>query len=424
MPGIVRFGGGFQSVCQPVMVCSGLLSVLLGAAELSAEWPQWRGIQSRGVSQDADPPIHWSSEEQVAWKVSLPGSGNSSPVVWENQVFITASEGVDHEELVVLCFDLESGKQQWERRFFATPSETPFSMFPPLRGHAAPTPATDGESLVCLFGSGDLICLELDGSPRWIRSLTTEMGSWRNDYGIASSPSLHDGRVIVQIDHQEDSYLLSVHVETGETMWHAPRETVYDNWSSPVIALLEEGLQVICLGTRQITGYDWETGRVMWNWEGLERLCATTPVVHEGRLYVVTGPAGATFAFQLEHGGPKLLWETKKDGPFVPSPLVARGLYFMVTDRGVASCHELDQGERLWQGRVGGQGRPSPVAAADRVYFTDLDGRTTVVEASETFRILAENDIGESVASSPVPVGRRLLIRGEQHLYCLEQSGL
>ena len=226
--------------------------------------------------------------------------------------------------------------------------------------------------------------------------------------------------MFVQIDHQDGSYLLCLELKNGRTVWKAEREGIYDNWSSPVVAEVESERQVICLGTREIRGYAWETGETLWVREGLERLCATTPLVEAGRLFAVSGPAGATLAFELRREGARLLWESKRDGPFIASPLIIDGLYFMVTDRGVVSCRDLDTGERYWQSRAGGQGRSSPVAAAGRVYLTDLEGRTTVIEANLVHRELAANHIGEGVASSAAISGKRLLLRGERHLFCIE----
>lgn len=399
-----------------------LISLFVGSPVQAEDWPGWRGPRADGTSKDQGFPVEWDSETNIRWKVPLPGAGNSSPVIVEGRVYLTATTGRDHSSLHVLCLNMADGQRVWETRLFGSPSEAPFTMFPPERGHAASTVAVTRERVIALFGTGDLVCLDTEGKPCWMRSLATEFGTFRNDYGIASSPIMVGELVVVQIDHLNGSYLLAVDRATGRTQWKTDRPDVYDNWSTPVVADVRDKKQLICLGSRRVAGYDLDTGKQSWSLEGLERLCATTAIVRGDRAYVVSGPSGATLALDLSATPvPKVLWKSRKNGPFVPSPVVSHGFYLMTNDQGMAFCLDLETGKEHWRERLGGGGRmrPSPVAADGLIYFTSLDGVTTVVRASEEFQRVGENPLGEAVAASLALSDGSILIRTERHLYCI-----
>jgi len=389
----------------------------------AADWPQWRGPTADGVSAETGFPTTWDGAKGtgVKWKVPLPGAGNSSPVVMGDDVILTATAGRDHSELHVLCYDWASGKQKWRTDLTATPADAPFSMFSPERGHAASTPVVTSEAIFALFGTGDLVCLDRAGKLVWMRSLTKEYGVIRNDYGIAASPVVADGLVLVQIDHLEGSYLLAADPATGKTKWKTARTGIYDNWATPVVVTVGGAKQAVCLGTKTITGYDLASGKRAWSLELLERLCTCTPIVRGDNLYAVSGPSGANVAVDLTTTPtPKVLWQSKKNGPFVPSAIVVGELYFVADDQGTASCLDLKTGGEKWRERiVSGRMRPSPVAAGGSLYFTALDGSTTVVKASAEFEVVAKNPLGEEVAASLSLSRGHIFIRGAKHLWCL-----
>ncbi|VTS05861.1 PQQ-binding-like beta-propeller repeat protein [Tuwongella immobilis] len=398
---------------------------LLPMMLIAADWPQWRGPNLDGVAQDGTYPTEWDGTKgtNIAWKMPLPGAGNSSPVIVGEDLFLTATSGAKHGELHLLCYARGDGKLRWQTDFTATPADAPFKMFPPERGHAASTVAVSGNSVVALFGTGDLVCVDRTGKPIWMRSLTSEYGVIRNDYGIAASPIITDGKVIVQIDHLEGSYLLAADLATGKTVWRAVRSGIFDNWSTPVPAMVGGSKQVIVLGTGKIIGYDVATGAVKWTIPGLERLCSCTPILRGDRLFAVSGPAGATLAIDLSAAPtPKILWESKKTGPFVPSAIVVGEHYFFSNDQATAYCMDLKTGEEKWRERLGsGRMRPSPVATRDAIYFTALDGVTTVIPTTGEFDVLAKNPLGEEVAASFALVDGAIYIRGDKHLWCIRK---
>lgn len=399
------------------------LFVLVLPLLIAADWPQWRGPTLDGVSTEKGFPTEWDgpSGKNVAWKVPLVGQGNSSPVIYGADVILTATSGRDHSELHVLCYDVATGKTRWKRDLTATPADAPFSMFPPERGHAASTPVVTKDAIYALFGTGDLVCLDRAGKLRWVRALAKEYGAIRNDYGIAASPIVAEGVVLVQIDHLDGSYVLAVDVVTGTNKWKTARTFAYDNWATPVVVRVGDETHVVCVGTKRLVGYRLQDGVERWSLDGLERLCSCTPIVRENMMYAVSGPNGATLAVDLAaKPTPKMVWQSKKTGPFVPSAIVVGDLYFYANDQGAGTCLELQTGTERWKERIGnGRMRPSPVAADGLIYFTALDGMTTVINATATFASRGSNKLGEDVAASLALAQQRIFIRSAKHLWCI-----
>jgi outer membrane protein assembly factor BamB len=388
---------------------------------LGADWPQWRGPAGDGLSQETGFALKWDAQTNVRWKVKLSGAGNASPVIAGSDLILLASTGLDHSEFLVACHDAGTGQTRWQRRLLATPADAPFKMFPPERGHAASTPIVHPNGIIAFFGTGDLFALDRAGKLLWHRALAREFGAIRNDYGLAASPLLIGNRICIQVDHLGGSYLLAIDLASGQTLWKTDRPTVYDNWATPVQARVSGQDQVVCLGTKRIQAYACVDGKETWAIDGLERLCACTPVVTGERLYAVSGPGGASIAVDLiAQPTPKVLWQSKKTGPFIPSPLVLGDWYYMVNDQGTATVLNKTSGEEKTKERVAnGRMRPSPVAAAGYIYFTALDGVTTVIKAGPELEVIAKNPLGEDVAASLALANGKIYIRGEKHLWCI-----
>lgn len=399
-----------------------LIVLLLLCSPVSAEnWPAWRGPQQNGVATDSSLPLRWSPTENIAWKIALPGNGTSCPIVWDGQVIVTATSGREHSELHVLSFDLTTGKPRWHRRL--TGHRTPvFTQFPPLRGHAMPSPVTDGKRLVVLFSTGEVAVFDLEGQPLWFRSVQEEYGEIDNDYGLAASPVIVEDRVLLTVDHSRGSYLLALDMDSGRTDWKEPRPTIGENWTTPLVVNRNDRPIALCAGSRQLAAHDVATGKRLWSRDNLARLCCPMPIPVDDSVIVTSGPGGNVQSLQWssdQAAAPERRWLTTKGAGFVPSAICVNGLYFYASDRGILSCLDLADGKEVWTHRGTGAFRGSPVAAGNHVYFTNLEGQTVVLDAAREYRAVGGGELGEAVSASPAISDGCFVFRTEGHLVCV-----
>jgi outer membrane protein assembly factor BamB len=400
-----------------------LLIVLSPPALHAGDWPAWRGPDGSGISAETGLPTRWSATKNVRWKAPLHGAGVSTPVVSGERVFLTSSDGRRNDQLHLACYHREDGRLLWHARFFgSTVSEGQFAP----GGMAVPTPATDGRRVYALFGTGDLVCVDLDGKPVWMRSLAQEYGPFRNRWGMASSPLLVGGLLVVQVDHWGKSYLLGVDAATGANRWKTTRDASV-NWTSPAAARVHGKTQIITAGTYLLKGYDAETGRELWSVQGLQMQCIPSPVVQGERVYAISGRDFYTLSVRLNGGTGDLtnshvLWKVRSGAAYVPSPVCVGDLYFYVEDNGWGNCLNAATGERVWRERMGGKYSASLTAGDGKVYFTSETGVVTVVQAGPDFKVLAKNDIGETLTASPALSQGCVFLRGDKHLLCISDK--
>src|SRR5262249_17944307 len=274
--------------------------------------------------------------------------GVSTPVVWGDRIFLTASDGRLNDQLHVQCLHRADGRTMWQSQFFG--SAQPEGQFAP-GGMAVPTPATDGQRLYALFGTGDLVCLDFDGKPAWIRSLAREYGPFRNRWGMAASPVLVGDLLVVLVDHWGPSYLLGVDTKTGATRWKTDRDASV-NWRSPAVARVPGKPQVGVTGTHEVRGYDAAGGAELWRVRGLEQECIPSPVVEGDMVYAVSGRKGVTLAIRLDGCRGDLtetnvVWKSRRGAPYVPSGLCYSGRYYLVDDEGFGTCLDTATGPEL-----------------------------------------------------------------------------
>lgn len=394
-----------------------LLLGLCCSQALADNWPGWRGPGNQGVSSEKDVPLTWSSTKNVRWKTPLAGAGVSAPVVWEDRIFLTASDGRLNDRLHVLCFDREKGEKLWQTRLFGS---APTDLFAP-GGMAVPTPATDGKLLYVLFGTGELAALDFAGKPVWIRSLAEEYGPFRNRWGMGTSPILVGDLLMVQVDHWSQSYLLGVDPKTGANRWKTDRPTSV-NWASPVAVKVKDHVEIITMGTNHVRAYDVSNGAELWSVEGTHFQCIPSPVVLGDMLFACSGEN--TMAIKLDGQTGDLTqshvtWKNKKAGAFLPSPLVYKEHLYIPNDKGFGICYDVKTGRQVWRERLGEQFYASPIGAAGRVYFPSKEGVVRVVRTGKDYELLAENDLGEGIVASPAISNGQIFIRGEKHLYCI-----
>lgn len=396
---------------------AGFLLVPFTSVALGEDWPGWRGPTGMGISREKGLPVRWSTMENVKWRVPLEGAGASAPVVWGDRIFLTASTGRLNDRLHVYCFHRADGKKLWHTPLLGT---MPTDLFPP-GGMAVPTPATDGERLYVLFGTGDLAALDMEGRPVWVRSLAEEYGPFRNRWGMGSSPILAGETLLVQVDHWSQSYLLAVDPKTGKNRWKADRDTAV-NWTSPLPVTVKGQTQVVAFGTEQARGYDLKSGAELWRVKGMHFQCIPSPVLWGDILLATSGVSSLAIKLDDRTGDltdTHVLWTNKKATAFLPSPVAYEGLIYLPGDKGFVTCLDAKTGKQLWKERLDGSYYASPVAGDGKVYFASKEGTVYVLRAGRDFELLAENMMGEGIVASLAVSGGEVFLRGEKGLFCI-----
>ncbi len=386
----------------------------------SADWPQFRGPGGTGVSPDAGPPVTWDGQagSNVRWKADLPGRGVSSPVVCRGRAYVTACSGPGQDRLHVLAFDAATGRRLWERQFWATGN----TRCHPKACMAAPTPASDGDSVFALFGTGDLVALDREGNLLWYRSLTRDYPQVTNQLGMAASPVLDGDVLLLAVETTGDSFAAGLDTRTGKNRWKVPRPRD-SNWVTPLVLSRPGHSEALFLSANELAAYDPATGRVYWTYRA-EELSATpsvpSPIMADGLIITGTGVALRPGDAQQE---PQLVWKTNKLRPAYASPLYYDGRLYAVSNTAtVLGCFEPRDGKVLWQERVKGPITASPVAAGGKVYLVNEAGLTTVLEAGPRPRILATSPLGEDVLATPAIAGEALFLRSDRHLFCIARK--
>jgi len=399
---------------------------------VAGNWAHWRGPTGNGAALDASPPTEWSSTKNVKWKVEIPGRGSSSPVIWNDQVFITTAVPVDSGkkgglptlEFQVLCFERNTGKQLWKQTaVVAQPHQETHT----TNGFASASPCTDGEHVYAHFGSRGLYCYTMGGKLTWKRDDFGKMET-RNSFGEGSSPTIAGAKILVPWDHEGQSALFALDKKTGKTIWKTDRDEP-TCWATPLVVDGNGRQQVVMNGQTCARSYDLETGKELWRCAGqTERPCAS-PVAEKGMVFVGSGHRGSFLgAFQLDgkgniQGTKHVVWTVDRDTPDIASPVLSAGrIYFHKGKTGQLSCVDALTGKPYYMAsRVPGLDSiyASPVSAGGHVYLTARSGTTAVVREGDTLQIVATNDVGETVDATPAPVDNQLFIRGEKHLFCI-----
>ena len=418
------------------------------ADDRNAWWPEWRGPMRTGEAPLADPPVIWGEDDNIQWKTNLPGLGHSSPVVWGNSIFITAAvpygpqadpvpvtapgahdnkSVTQRHRFFVICVDRTTGDIRWKKQVA--------ELLPHEGGHntgslASASPVTDGQRVYAHFSSFGLFALDFDGNLIWSRDLGRMQT--KHAHGEGSSPTLHDGRLVVNWDHEGPSFVAALDAQTGGFLWKQKRNEV-TSWASPLIVPHEGSHQVIVAGTGRTRSYDIDTGDVLWQCGGLSANIVATPVSANGIVVVgssyetrsmmgisLTGATGNITATK------QVLWRTRHRTPYVPSLLLFNdSVWFLRHYQGILSRRDLETGEES-----GGPWRlsglrdiyASPVAAAGRVYIVDLSGRTLVFESGDAPRQLALNRLDDEFAATPALVDDQLILRGRNALYGIRET--
>lgn len=455
-----------------VVLVSGVAGTAARADDTSSpkNWGQWRGPIGAGLAPGASPPVEWSDTKNVKWKRELPGEGLSTPIVWGDRVYIqaaipvegqsdakaadAAAEEADSGEedrdggrrgrgrdgrrgrggppaapskpyrFVVLAFDRATGEPVWEKPVCELiPHEGSHD-----DGSVAPaSPVTDGERLYAYFGSRGLYCMTMDGEVVWEKDLG-DMQT-RNGFGEGASPTLHGDTLIINWDHEGDSFIVALDKKSGDEKWRTPRDE-RTTWVTPVVITDGGSKQVVVTGSNKIRSYKLADGKLVWECSGLGSNCVPTPIDRDGMLYVMSGHREPA-AMAIRYGGAtgdisasdRIVWRTDKGTPYVPSPvLVGDSLYMLQKNSEILSCVDAQTGEpRYEQQRLSDVSGvySSLVAANDRIYVVGRNGVTYVLKHGPSFEVLATNRLDDSFSASPAIVGDALFLRGQKNLYCI-----
>jgi outer membrane protein assembly factor BamB len=427
-----------------------------------ANWPTWRGPEFNGLAPAGNPPVTWSETKNIKWKVAVPGSSTSSPIVWADKIyFLTAvpnqSAAISDSNVFaspqvqprsrgrgrsggrgggrmsrspsaihkfnLVCLDRNSGKLLWQK---TAKEELPHQGHHPDHGFASYSPVTDGKHIWASFGSRGMYCFDMTGNLKWSKDLIKM--ETRAGFGEGSSPGLAGDAVIVVTDHEGDSHIFAFHKLTGDLLWKKARDE-RTSWATPVAVEVNGKLQVITNGTTFIRSYDAKTGDLIWQCTGQTDNVVPSPVLGFGKVYCASGFRGnALQAITLGKTGDlsgtdAIAWQIREATPYVPSPLLyGDNIYFGYGNRATISCYQAETGKANYakQSLEEMSGLyASPVGVANRVYFAGRGGVTTVIKNSAKFEVLAINKLDDGFDASPAIVGDEILLKGRKYLYCI-----
>ena len=460
------------------------------AREPSGNWPQWRGPNADGVAPHADPPVKWGVGQNIRWKTQVPGRGSATPIIWNDRIFLLTAIKTDRKpekssadkgssdknpsekgaaekgpadkdaaskkkspqpprrrgrrggfgrggfgrgpaptnyyQFVVLCLDRKTGKTRWKK---VATEAVPHEGGHRTNTQASASPVTDGKLLYASFGSRGVFCYDFKGNLKWKR----ELGKMRTraSFGEGSSPALVGDTLVVNWDHEGQSFIIALDAITGKTRWKVDRDE-QTTWVTPFIVEHKGRTQVIINGTKRTRSYDLADGKLIWECGGQASNPIANPIVKDGLVYCMTGRRGyAVYAISLDSKGnvtdtDKVAWHRKDSAPYVSSPILYGGLLYLTKSRNaVLSSLDPKSGKPV----IDQKRMPdldslyaSPVAAGGKIYYAGRGGTTLVIQPGPELKVLATNKLDDGFDASPALVGKQLFLRGKQHLYCIESQ--
>jgi outer membrane protein assembly factor BamB len=419
-----------------------------------ARWPSFRGPSASGVADGQSLPDTWdgTTGRNIRWKVPIPGLAHSSPIVWDDRIYVTsaissqanvtfkpglygegtASEDRSPQRWVVIALDRENGRTIWQ--------QTAYEGVPREKRHikatyANATPATDGKTIVAFFGSQGLYAFDMNGRLRWKKDLgVLNTGAYdlpEYEWGTASSPIIYKNLAIVQCDTQNESFVLAADLATGKTVWKTVRKEL-PSWGTPTVYASSSGgsAELVTNASNFIRGYDPDTGAERWRLGGSSKITAPTPVFAEGLIVVASGRAPERPIFAIRPGGQgditpadnadssaHVAWRKTGRGSYMPTPLIYKDVVY-----GLLDAYDLRTGREIYRQRLEHRGSgfsASPVAADTRIYLSSEDGDMFVVQTGAEFKLLAKNPMGEPLMATPAIAGSTMYVRGERQLFAV-----
>ena len=386
------------------------------AEEMGQQWPSFRGPIGSGVAPNATVPVAWDAKAgtNILWKTEVPLPGLSSPVVWGNAVFVT---GADETQSCVFRFDADTGALVWSATI-----KLPGGARPPKpevgeeTSLAAPTPVTDGRRVYALFPTGEIAAFDFSGKQVWARNI----GPLENQYGYAASLAIYQDRLLVQIDRGQpedgQSRMLALNTQTGKQLWEVKRD-VAGSWSSPVVVDVNGQPQLITCASPFVIAYNPVDGKELWRNKCLESDVAPSAVM-AGNMLVAVAPNTAILG--LHPGATETAWKIEGGAPDATSPVSDGQRLYVVESSGMLTSYDIQTGKAVWSHDLEDMFYASPAIAGNALILVSRKGNSWVLETGDSYKELGKGDIGEECCASPVPVGKRLFVRGKNHLFCIE----
>jgi len=434
-----------------------VLFLALSSLTINAQnWPSFRGPNASGVAEGTNPPTSWDLEktQNVLWKTNIPGLSHSSPIVWNNQIFVITAvssdanagfkakdRGIDlanddaKHTWMIFALNKQDGRILWSNKAY---EGVPRAKRHVKATQANSTPATDGRYVVALFGSEGLACYDTNGKLLWKQDLgVLNPGLWddkESSWGHSSSPIIYRDLVIVQADGHKQSFIAAFNLKDGKQAWRVERNEI-TSWTTPSIYQGKDRTELIANGGRYIRGYDPLTGKELWRFSDNDtQVKMQAPLIAHDLIYITGGyPAGrpmyafrpgATGDISLKSGEDKnafLAWSSSKGSPYTPTPIVYGDLLYCLADNGVLSSYDAKTGELVYQQRLPTSFSASPVAADGRLYLASEDGDVFVVKAGRQYELLSKNVTGQPLMATPAITQGMLIVRGDNAIYALGQ---
>lgn len=398
--------------------------VLTAWSAQAANWPQWRGPDGTGVAGESDFPLKWSATDHIVWKKALPGPGNSSPIVWNDRVFVTQS--IDKgAKRAVLCFDRKDGSLLWQK-------EIEFAGTEPTHGdnpYCSATPATDGKIVVAWHGSAGMVAYDFSGKELW----RADLGAFDHIWGNASSPVIVGEFVVAYCGPGLRAFIVALDKQSGKEAWRIPLpeaqaktpKDYFGAWNSPVIRTFGGKVELLAGLPKTLVAFDFVTQKPIWTCAGLGDLVYSDPLYSGDTVVCMSGYSGPALA--VRDGGmgdvtaTHRLWrhEGKEIPQRVGSGVIAGEYLYILNAPGTAECIEVKSGKTVWKNPVSTPSWGSMELCGDKLYVVDMKGTCHILRASPQFEELGKNPLGEMTRASPAFSNGHIFIRTYAALYCI-----
>lgn len=434
-----------------VSMGTGALPAVARSAQAGTAWPSFRGLDASGVADGQDLPETWDAAagRNIRWKAAIPGLAHSSPIVVGDRVFVTSAvssrgdatfkpglygEGTASEDRsvhtwIVMALDARTGRTVWQQvAYQGVPREKRHIK----STYASATPATDGRIVVAFFGSQGIHAFSIDGKPLWTKDLGhLDVGAYdipSYEWGTASSPVIHDGRVIVQVDTSKDDYLLALDAKTGREIWRTSRQEL-PSWGTPTVVKAAGRTEIVTNSSNFVYGYDFETGKELWRLGGSSQITAPTPIFTPDAIIVASGRRPTAPILAIKPGATgnitgtsSVLWSKLQRGPYMPTPVIYGDQLYVLGNAGIFDSYNHRTGDEIYRGRLLHKGSgfsASPVVSDGRLYASSEDGDIFVVKTGPAFEVIAQHSMGEPLMATPAIANRTMYVRGQRTLWAI-----